>query len=86
MESLFHTLTTELVMHCNYKTADPTRANLLDYTEVPAQNRRSAIALQCRQPTGSFDLTRPVKPHIQRRSRDDTPQQSPRKLRAAVDG
>ena len=66
--------------------ADPTRANLLDYAEVPAQNRRSAIALQCRQPAGSFDLTRPVKPHKRRRSRDDTPQQSPRKPRAAADG
>lgn len=67
-------------------SADPTRANLLGYTEVPAQNRRSAIALQCRQPAGSFDLTRPVKPHKRRRCRDDTPQQSPRKPRAAVDG
>src|SRR4030095_9458524 len=34
MESFFHTLKTELVMHCDYKTRDQARASLFDYLEV----------------------------------------------------
>jgi transposase InsO family protein len=34
MESLFHSLKTELVMHCDYKTRDEARASLFDYMEV----------------------------------------------------
>jgi hypothetical protein len=34
MESFFHSLKTELVMHCDYKTRDPARASLFDYMEV----------------------------------------------------
>jgi hypothetical protein len=34
MESFFHTLKTELVMHCDYKTRDQARASLFDYMEV----------------------------------------------------
>jgi transposase InsO family protein len=34
MESFFHTLKTELVMHCDYKTRDQAKASLFDYMEV----------------------------------------------------
>ena len=34
MESFFHTLKTELVMHCDYKTRDDARVSLFDYMEV----------------------------------------------------
>ena len=34
MESFFHTLKTELVMHCSYRTRDQARASVFDYVEV----------------------------------------------------
>src|SRR4029079_5112678 len=34
MESFVHTLKTELVMHCDYKTRDDARVSLFDYMEV----------------------------------------------------
>jgi hypothetical protein len=34
MESFFHSLKTELVMHCDYKTRDDARVSLFDYMEV----------------------------------------------------
>ena len=34
MESFFHTLKTELVMHCDYKTRDQARSSLFEYMEV----------------------------------------------------
>jgi putative transposase len=45
MESFFHTLKTELVMHCDYKTLDQARASLFDYLEVfyNRQRRHSTI-------------------------------------------
>ena len=45
MESLFHSLKTELVMHCDYKTRDEARASLFDYMEVfyNRQRRHSTI-------------------------------------------
>ncbi len=45
MESFFHTLKTELVMHCDYRTRDQARASLFDYVEVfyNRQRRHSAI-------------------------------------------
>jgi putative transposase len=45
MESFFHTLKTELVMHCNYKTRNDARASLFDYIEVfyNRQRRHSSI-------------------------------------------
>jgi putative transposase len=45
MESFFHTLKTELVMHCDYKTRDQARASLFDYTEMfyNRQRRHSTI-------------------------------------------
>ena len=45
MESFFHTLKTELVMHCDYRTRDDARASLFDYIEVfyNQQRRHSSI-------------------------------------------
>jgi putative transposase len=45
MESFFHSLKTELVMHCDYKTTDEARASLFDYMEVfyNRQRRHSTI-------------------------------------------
>ena len=34
MESFFHSLKTELVIHCDYKTRDEARASLFEYMEV----------------------------------------------------
>ena len=44
MESFFHSLKTELVMHCDYKTRDEARASLFDYMEV-FYNRQHSIHL-----------------------------------------
>ena len=45
IESFFHTLKTELVMHCDYRTRDQARASLFDYMEVfyNRQRRHSTI-------------------------------------------
>jgi len=45
MESFFHSLKTELVMHCDYKTRNQARASLFDYMEVfyNRQRRHSTI-------------------------------------------
>jgi transposase InsO family protein len=40
MESFFHTLKTELVMHCDYKTRDDERVSLFDYMEVFCNRQR----------------------------------------------
>jgi putative transposase len=45
MESFFHTLKCELVMHCDYKTRDQARASLFEYMKVfyNRQRRHSTI-------------------------------------------
>ena len=45
MESFFHSLKTELVMHCDYRTRDEARASLFEYMEVfyNRQRRHSTI-------------------------------------------
>lgn len=45
MESFFHTLKTELVMHCDYKTRDQARASVFEYMEAfyNRQRRHSTI-------------------------------------------
>ena len=52
MESFFHTLKTELVMHCDYKTRDDARASLFDYMEVfyNRQRRHSSISYEAPLP------------------------------------
>ena len=52
MESFFHTLKTELVMHCDFKTRDQERASLFDYMEVfyNRQRRHSTIGYEAPLP------------------------------------
>jgi transposase InsO family protein len=50
MESFFHTLKTELVMHCNYKTRDQARASLFDYMEVFYNRQRRHSTLNYEAP------------------------------------
>ena len=48
MESFFHTLKTELVMHCDYKTRDQARSSIFEYMEVfyNRQRRHSTIGYE----------------------------------------
>jgi len=55
MESFFHTLKTELVMHCDYKTRDDARVSLFDYMEVFYNRQRLHSALDYQTPDG-FEL------------------------------
>jgi putative transposase len=57
MESFFHTLKTELVMHCDYKTRDDARVSLFDDMEVfyNRQRRHSSISYEALLP---FEATR----------------------------
>ena len=50
MESFFHTLKTELVMHCDYKTRAEARASIFDYVEVfyNRQRRHSSVRYEAR--------------------------------------
>ena len=52
MESFFHTLKTELVMHCDYQTRNDARASLFAYMEVfyNRQRRHSSINYQAPLP------------------------------------
>ena len=52
MESFFHTLKTELVMHCDYRTREQARASLFEYMEVfyNRQRRHSTIGYQAPLP------------------------------------
>ena len=45
MESFFHSLKTDLVMHCDYQTRDEARASLFEYMEVfyNRQRRHSTL-------------------------------------------
>jgi transposase InsO family protein len=48
MESFFHTLKTELVMHSDYRTREQARASIFDYVEVfyNRQRRHSSVRYQ----------------------------------------
>jgi transposase InsO family protein len=48
--SFFHTLKTELVMHCDYKTRDQARASLFDYMEVFYNRQRRHSTLNYEAP------------------------------------
>lgn len=50
MESFFHTLKTELVMHCDYKTRDEARVSLFDYMEVFYNRQRRHSTLHYKAP------------------------------------
>jgi putative transposase len=59
MESFFHTLKTELVMHCDYKTRDQARASLFEFMEVfyNRQRRHSTIGYSAPLPFESSTKT-----------------------------
>ena len=44
MESFFHTLKTELVMHCDYKTRDQARASLFDWCPLGSPTMTARIS------------------------------------------
>jgi transposase InsO family protein len=50
MESFFHTLKTELVMHCDYQTRDDARVSLFDYMEVFYNRQRRPLTLNDEAP------------------------------------
>ena len=56
MESFFHTLKTELVMHCDYRTRDQARASVFDYGGV-LQPPAAALDNQLRGTAGLRDGT-----------------------------
>jgi transposase-like protein len=58
MESFFHTLKTELVMHCDYKTRDQARASLFDYMEVFNNRQRRHSTLNYEAPLARGDANR----------------------------
>jgi putative transposase len=52
MESFFHSLKTELVMHRDYKTRAQARASLFDYMEVFYNRRRRHSTINYLAPLG----------------------------------
>ena len=62
MESFFHTLKTELVMHCDYKTRDDARVSLFDYMEVfyNRQRRHSSISYEAPLPFEATQIAKKV--------------------------
>ncbi len=50
MESFFHTLKTELVMHCDYKTREQARSSLFEYMEVFYNRQRRHSTIQYEAP------------------------------------
>jgi putative transposase len=57
MESFFHTLKTELVMHCDYKTRDQARASIFEYMEVFYNRQRRHSTLHYEAPLAFEALT-----------------------------
>jgi transposase InsO family protein len=59
MESFFHTLKTELVMHCDYATREEAQASLFEYMEVFYNRQRRHSTLQYETPLAFEAMTRP---------------------------
>jgi putative transposase len=59
MESFFHTLKTELVMHCDYKTRDEARASIFEYIEVFYNRQRRHSTAQYKAPLVFEAMTNP---------------------------
>src|SRR5262252_7646962 len=57
MESFFHTLKTELVMHCDYRTRDQARVSLFDYAELFYNRQRRHSTINYEAPL-EFEATR----------------------------
>jgi putative transposase len=60
MESFFHTLKTELVMHCDYLTREQARSSLFEYMEVFYNRQRRHSSLNYASPLDFEALNRPL--------------------------
>ena len=58
MESFFHTLKTELVMHCDYQTREQARSSLFEYMEAFYNRQRRHSALNYEAPL-AFEAMNP---------------------------
>ena len=65
MESFFHTLKTELVMHCDYRTRDQARASLFDYVEVFYNRQRRHSTIKYESPL-EFEERKPPHDRVHR--------------------
>ena len=59
MESFFHTLKTELVMHCDYLTREQARSSLFEYIEVFYNRQRRHSKIHYATPLAFEALTNP---------------------------
>ena len=59
MESFFHTLKTELVMHCDYQTREEARSSLFEYIEVFYNRQRRHSSIHYETPLAFEALTTP---------------------------
>jgi putative transposase len=59
MESFFHTLKTELVMHCDYQTRDQARASIFEYLEVFYNRQRRHSTIRYAAPLAFEAMTNP---------------------------
>jgi putative transposase len=60
MESFFHTLKTELVMHCDYRTREQARSSLFEYMEVFYNRQRRHSTLDYASPLAFEAMNRPL--------------------------
>lgn len=60
MESFFHTLKTELVMHCDYPTREQARSSLFEYMEVFYNRQRRHSALGYASPLEFETMNQPL--------------------------
>jgi putative transposase len=59
LESFFHTLKTELVMHCDYQTREQAKSSLFEYMEVFYNRQRRHSSLHYASPLEFEALTQP---------------------------
>lgn len=60
MESFFHTLKTELVVHCDYRTREQARASLFEYMEVFYNRQRRHSTLNYQTPLAFEAIDQPL--------------------------
>jgi putative transposase len=60
MESFFHTLKTELVVHCDYQTREQARSSLFEYMEVFYNRQRRHSTLNYETPLAFEALNEPL--------------------------
>lgn len=59
MESFFHTLKTELVVHCDYQTREEARSSIFEYMEVFYNRQRRHSSVRYEAPLAFEALTNP---------------------------